>query len=173
VTFRAAGSVRDRAPARRAVKRVRIGVLLLLLSAGLPSAAFAGSALSPEVRIVVLEVGTAPGTLRLGVRKRNMLSYPDPGALTQETIDPEILAFNPGACAELQSGFISSGTAGPAPYDVFDVQLEPSGRSPEEQRELLKIVLASFMTSRKVRLYVRDDLCSGSGERVVAGIVVD
>jgi len=62
------------------VKRVRIGVLLLLLSAGLPSAAFAGSALSPEVRIVVLEVGTAPGTLRLGVRKRNMLSYPDPGS---------------------------------------------------------------------------------------------
>jgi len=160
---------RDRAPARRVMKNVPLYAMAVLLCGGLSSVASAGSEQSPEMRIVILEAGVTPDTLRLGVRKRHMLIYPQP-VLDSETLDTEILNFNPASCTQLQSGYVASGAAAPTNYDVFDVQLNAAARSTEEQRQLLNAVLVSFTTSRKVRLYVRNDLCSSSGARVVAGI---
>ena len=165
-----AGSIRDRTPARRAMKSVPICVLLFLLSAGVSSVASAGSQLSPAVRIVVLDVGTTPNTLRLGVRKRLMHNYPS--SADSEVLDTEVLNFNPAVCTDLQVRYIGNGAAAPALYDYFDIQLGAASRSVEEQRQLLNAVLVSFMTSRSVGLNVRDDLCSSSNGRVVSGIVV-
>jgi hypothetical protein len=168
-----AAMTRDHARARRVWWRISVCVLLSSLTGGLSTAAWAGSELSPVVRIVVLEAGVTPNTLRLGVRKRNMLNYPDPAQLNSETLDTEILNFNPASCTQLQFGYVASGAAVPTQYDVFDVQLNPAGRTAEEQRQLLNAVLASFVDSNDVQLYVRDDLCTSSGGRVVAGIVVN
>lgn len=168
-----AGSIRDRARARQAVKSVPLWALLFLLLTGLSSVASAGSQLSPEVRIVVLLAGATPNTLRLGVRKRNMLTYPQP-VLDSETLDTEIFGFNPATCAQLQMSVGAySGSSTPTLIDYFDIQLNAASRSAEEYRQLLNAVLVSFMTSRNVRLYVRDDLCASSGGRVAAGIVVE
>jgi hypothetical protein len=145
---------------------------LFSLSAGLSSVASAGSQESPRVRIVVLEVGATPNTLRLGVRKRLTHNYPA-GTIDPEVLDTEVLNFNPAGCSDLQAGFIASGAAAPTLYDYFDLQLNAASRSAEEQRQLLNAVLLSFTTSRNVGLYVRDDLCGSSGGRVAAGIVVD
>jgi hypothetical protein len=166
VALSEAGSIRDRAPARRAMKSVPFCVLLFSLLAGPSSVASAGSQESPRVRIVVLEVGATPNTLRLGVRKRLML-------WDDLTLDTEVLNFNPAACTDLQAFFTGNGAAAATLYDHFDIQLNTASRSAEEQEQLLNAVLVSFMTSRNVRLYVRDDLCSSSDGRVAAGIVVD
>ena len=171
--------VRDPVPARRVRKRIAVCVLLSVLAVSLAAATSSGSQLSPDMRIVVLEAGATPDTLRLGVRKRNMLVYnmsllPEyPDQINSETLDTQILNFNPAACTHLQSAYLSSGTAAPTLYDVFDLQLNPASRSADEQRQFLNAVLASFATSRNVRLYVRNDLCSSSGGRVVAGITVN
>jgi hypothetical protein len=164
--------IRDHAPARHAMKSVPICVLLFLLSAGVSSVASAGSQLSPVVRIVVLEVGVTPDTLRLGVRKRLMHQYPN-GTIDGEVLDTEVLNFNPATCTDLQVRYVGNGAAAPILYDYFDIQLNTASRSTEERRQLLNAVLVSFMTSRNVRLYVRDDLCSSSGGRVAAGIRLD
>lgn len=162
--------IRDHAPARRLLRRLAVSALLSSLAIGLSTAASAGSELSPMVRIVVLEAGATPSTLRLGVRKRNALNYDQ--VLDSETLDTEVRNFNPATCVDVQSDFLANGAAAPAKYDYFDIQLNASGRSAEEQTRLLNAVVASFVTSRDVRLYVRDDLCSSAGGRVVAGIVV-
>jgi hypothetical protein len=162
--------IRDHAPARHAMKSVPICVLLFLLSAGVSSVASAGSQLSPVVRIVVLEVGVTPDTLRLGVRKRLMHQYPN-GTIDGEVLDTEVLNFNPATCTSLQAGFNGNSTG--EPTDYFDIQLNAPGRSAEDQRRLLNMILLSFMTGRSVRLYVRDDLCTNSGGRVAAGIAVN
>jgi len=106
-----------------------------------------------------------------------MLNYdmtlPYPDALNSETLDTEILEFNPATCTQLQmslNGF--SGNSTSTLIDYFDIQLGATSRSAEEQRQLLNAVLVSFMTSRSVQLYVRDNLCSSTNGRVAAGILV-
>jgi hypothetical protein len=154
------------------MKNVPICVMSFLLFAGLSSVASAGSQLSPEVRIVVLQVGATPNTLRLGVRKRLMHNYPA-GSIDSEVLDTEVLNFNPAGCGDLQALYQASGAEAPTAYDYFDIQLTAASRSAEEYRQLLNAVLVSFMTSRNVRLYVRDNLCGSSGGRVAAGIFVN
>jgi len=145
------------------MKRLPVYVSSLLLAAGLSPAALAGSQLSPTVRIVVFEAGATPNTLRLGVRKRLMQTI-------DLTLNTEVLSFNPATCTDLQFGFNGNSTG--EQTDYFVIQLNAPGRSAEEQRRLLSTILSSFMTSRNVRLYVRDDLCSSTGGRVAAGISV-
>jgi len=147
------------------MKRLPVYMLSFLLAAGLSPIAFAGSQLSPTVRIVVLEAGARANTLRVGVRKTLMLND------DLVTLNTEVLNFNPATCTDLQAPFNGNSTS--ESTDYFDIQLNTPGRSADDQQRLLNAILLSFITSRSVRLYVRNDLCTNSGGRVATGIVVN
>jgi hypothetical protein len=87
-------------------------------------------------------------------------------------LPPYVTEFNPAGCSYLQVAFKYNENSTENLTDFVDIQLDSPARSAEEQQQLLNAVLVSFMTSRSVQLYVRDDLCSISGGRVAVGVVV-
>jgi hypothetical protein len=141
------------------MKLVAASVVLLLLATGMFSTnVLAGSAWSPQVRVVALEVVEASGVLRLGVRRS--IEYNEPA-----------FDFNPAVvCTDLIDTFTLLGTNTQTHY--FDVQFGEASRSATEQRQLLNEIYAAFATGRAVKLSVRDDLCTMVGGRVVSGIQV-
>lgn len=139
------------------MKLLAAGAALLLSAIGLSTTALAGSAWSPPVRIVALQVVEASGVLRLGVRRSIEINVPP-------------FDFNPADCSVLMVAFNLNGNDVLTHY--FDVQLDAAERSATEQRQLLNEIYAAFVTSRNVSLDVRDDLCTPAGGRVTNGIQV-
>lgn len=144
-------------PGIQSAKVLGAGLALLLLAAGFSATVLAGSAWSPPVRIVALEVPETADVLRLGVRRSIEINVPP-------------FVFNPATCSSLTEDFNMNGIDVSTHY--FDVQLDAAGRSAAEQRQLLNEIYAAFATSRNVSLNVRDDLCTPADGRVAAGIQV-
>ncbi len=132
----------------------RSALVILLLLAAL-SDVVAGTQLSPEVRIVGLEVNESSSVLRIAVQRRMQIGEP-------------AFAFNPANCSSTTAGFTRSGTSGA--ITIFDFQLGVSGRTAIQQHQFIDLVYAAFITSRIVRLAVRDDLCSTNNTPEVTGI---
>lgn len=132
------------------------GVASFFLATGLSATALAGSAWSPPIRVVAIQVAENSGVLRLGMRRSIEITAP--------------FNFNPASCVSLEVDFNLTG------FDVrtqyFDVQLNNSERSVAEQRQLLIAIYTAFATGRNVSLLVRDDLCTMSNGRVAAGIQI-
>lgn len=138
------------------MKLLVAGAVSLFMATGLSTAALAGNAWSPPIRIVAIQVAENSGVLRLGIRRSIELTA--------------AFIFNPASCASLEVDFNLTG------FDVrthyFDVQLSDSERSVAEQRQLLIGIYTAFATGRNVSLLVRDDLCTTSNGRVAAGIQI-
>jgi hypothetical protein len=138
------------------MKLLAAGAVSFFLATGLSTTALAGSAWSPPIRIVAIQVAENSGVLRLGMRRSIEITSP--------------FNFNPASCVSLEVDFNLTG------FDVrtqyFDVQLSDAERSVTEQRQLLIEIYSAFATGRNVSLLVRDDLCTTSNGRVAAGIQI-
>jgi hypothetical protein len=146
------------------MKPVIVCVIWLLFTISVYTTALAGSQWSPPIRIFALQVIESTGVVRLGVRHSLQRR-------TQQEYMP-FFTFNPANCSHLTAPFYFAGDNGDEQTQYFDIQLDNAGRSTTEQNQMLNEIYAAYATSRNVALQVRDDLCTGTGGRVIAGIKV-
>lgn len=124
-----------------------------------------------NLNIIALEIIQPENILRLFVKRRI-------------EIDAGSFDFNPANCPavvkaieindNIEIDYNNEG-ADYTQYNIqyFDIPLGVINRSAIEQRQLLNKTFASFITSRVVRLIVRDDSCSSMNGRLVSGISVN
>lgn len=112
-----------------------------------------------NLNIIALEIIEPENILRLFVKRRI-------------EIDAGQFNFNPANCTNLTKT-IKINDEGYGGIQFFDIPLGVINRSAIEQRQLLNESFASFISSREIRLIVRDDSCSSLNGRQISGIRVN
>lgn len=139
-------------------------VLVMSFSMAFCMKALAGNQITPysNLNIIALEIIESENILRLFIKRRIRINAP-------------VFDFNPANCPDvsLSKPININGKTGLTPsIQYFDIPFGEINRSAIEQRQLLSETFAAFLTSREVRIYVRDDACSSMYGRLVSGIAV-
>lgn len=133
--------------------------MISLLSASLffSTGAQAGSELSQKLKIIALQMEDGNDVLQLIVRRN--IEFGEPS-----------FAFNPAGCASTLIAAINPNGKNTYSAQYFNIPLDFMDHSEAEQRHLLNNSFVALISSRSVRLYVRDDICTDKGSRVVSGL---
>jgi len=138
------------------MKPIIIVTVSLLLASLFSTGALAGNQLSLTLKIIALQMEDDTDALQLIVRRN--IEYQEPA-----------FAFNPANCISTVIPVNSNGkNGGDAQY--FSIPFGTVDHSAGELRQMLNQSFTALITSRSVRLNVRDDICTNEGGRVVSGL---